>query len=316
MEENKDYCAQTDSSNRNKWLHTFIHDFFAGICVGVAFMIPGFSGGSMAAMLGIYEKMISAVAKVFVQMKKSIITLLPIGLGLLVGVIALMYPLGYLVGRFPLPTVSVFVGFAIGGIPSMWKRIDGKPTVNNIVALSIPLVVTTLICFIPNGADVDLFNIDFGGYVMLFLIGILGSCALVMPGISGSMLLLVFGYYRPIINMVTEYFFKFQDMKYCTIVLCTCGVGLGVGFFSISVIMKLMLDQYPRGTYFAIMGFIIGSLPTVYVSTLKDAGMISDRFVNISMPTSFAYYVICILLVAIGAGTAYAFSIIADKKTE
>lgn len=299
-----------------KGIRGFFSDFLKGICIGVAFIIPGFSGGSVAAILGIYEKLINAVANVTREFKKSIITLLPIGLGLVVGAVALLFPLGYMLERFPLPTVSIFVGLAIGGIPSMLGRVKGKPTSDNIIVLSIPLVIALLIALVPAGSEVDLFSIGFGGYVILFLVGILGSSALVVPGISGSMLLLILGYYRPILSLITDHLFKFRDLGTCILVLAVCGLGMVVGFFAISVLMKHLLNKYPRGTFFAIIGFIIGSLPTVYVSTMKDAGMITDRLSLIWAPTSMFHYVLCVFLIAFGIGASYMLSLLSDKEVE
>lgn len=299
-----------------KGIRGFFSDFLKGICIGVAFIIPGFSGGSVAAILGIYEKLINAVANVTREFKKSIITLLPIGLGLVVGAAALLFPLGYMLERFPLPTVSIFVGLAIGGIPSMLGRVKGKPTSDNIIALSIPLVIALLIALVPAGSEVDLFSIGFGGYVLIFLVGIVGSSALVVPGISGSMLLLILGYYRPILSLITDHLFKFRDLGTCILVLAVCGLGMVVGFFAISVLMKHLLNKYPRGTFFAIIGFIIGSLPTVYVSTMKDAGMITDRLSLIWAPTSMFHYVLCVFLIAFGIGASYMLSLLSDKEVE
>lgn len=316
MEENKDYDVQNSNNTVKTGVRTFLRDLVAGVCIGVAFIIPGFSGGSVAAILGIYERIVNAIANVFKEMKKSIITLLPVGLGLVIGAVALAFPIGFFLERSPLMTVSLFVGLAIGGIPSLTEKVKGKPTSDNIIALSVPLTVTALLCFLPVGSDVDLFNLGFGGYVLLFLVGVLGSCALVVPGISGSMLLLILGYYNPILSLVTNHFLRLEDMTTCILVLGACGMGIAVGFFSISVLMKWLFEKYPRGTYFAIIGFIIGSLPTVYVSTMKDAGMISASFENLALPSSPVHYVICIFLVLAGVCMSYGFSNIAAKKAE
>ena len=294
----------------------FFRDLAVGMCIGVAFIIPGFSGGSVAAILGIYEKMVGAIANIFKEFKKSVITLLPIVLGLVIGAVSLLYPLGYFLERFPLPTVSIFVGLAIGGLRSMLGRVKGKPTSNDVIALSIPLVAAVLICFVPGAGDVELFNIGLGGYILLFLVGMIGSCALVVPGISGSMLLLILGYYKPLINLITDHLFKLKDIGACILVLGSCGAGMVLGFFLISVIMKKLLEKYPRGTFFAIIGFIIGSLPTVYVSTMKDAGMITDSFSAVSLPSSPLHYATCVFLLFCGICASYTFSTLTDKKAE
>ncbi len=313
MVENNNLSLPRDDC-QEKGIRGFFADFLKGICIGIAFIIPGFSGGSVAAILGIYEKLINAVANVTKEFKKSIITLLPIGLGLVVGAMALLFPLGYMLERFPLPTVSIFVGLAIGGIPSMLGRVKGKPTSNNVIALSIPLVIALLIAFVPAGAEVDLFSLGLGGYVLLFLVGIVGSSALVVPGISGSMLLLILGYYRPILSLVTDHFLKLKDLGTCILVLTVCGIGMVIGFFAISVLMKYLISKYPRGTFFAIIGFIIGSMPTVYVSTMKDAGMLSDTFKLIWAPSSIFHYALCVFLIAFGIGASYMLSLLSDKE--
>ena len=316
MEENKDRDLHNTEKSVEKCSRGFLHDFVAGICIGIAFIIPGFSGGSVAAILGVYEKLVNAIANIFKEMKKSIVTLLPIGLGLVSGVLALIYPIGFLIEKFPLPTVSLFVGLAIGGIPSLGSKVNGRVKAQNVLAISLPFVLATLLCFIPVGSDVDLFNLHVGGYALLFLVGILGSCALVVPGISGSMLLLILGYYNPIVRLVTDHLFKLQDIGASILVLGACGVGVAVGFFLISVLMKEMLKRYPRGTYFAIIGFIIGSVPTVYVSTMKSAGMLTSSLKIVAMPTSPWHYVISALMLAGGIVAAYSFSVLAakDKK--
>lgn len=314
MEENKDYDVQNADKTVEKRCGGVLRDFLAGVCIGVAFIIPGFSGGSVAAILGIYDKLIGAIANIFKELKKSIITLLPIGLGLLAGAASLLFPIGYMLERFPLPTVSLFVGLAIGGLPSLSQKVQGRPTAKNMTAFAVPLVLAALMCFIPIGAEVDLFSLNFAGYVLLFLVGALGSCALVVPGISGSMMLLILGYYNPLVRLITDHLLRFSELGRCILVLGTCAAGMAVGFLLISVLMKHLLERYPRGTYFAIIGFIIGSLPTVYVSTMKDAGMLGASLELISVPSSPLHYVICIFLVLAGISASYNFATIASKK--
>ena len=241
MKENKDYDAQIADKTEQNGIRGFARDFLAGICIGVAFIIPGFSGGSVAAILGVYEKLINAIANIFKEMKKSILTLLPIGIGLVLGAMALLFPLEFMLERFPLPTVSIFVGLALGGLPSMLARIRGGIGRMETYPLAIALVLAALLSFIPVGTDVDLFGIGFGGYVLLFLVGIVGSCALVVPGISGSMLLLILGYYNPIVSLVTDNLLRLQNLGGCILVLGACGLGIAVGFLLISLLMKPMI---------------------------------------------------------------------------
>ena len=287
----------------------FLLDAVRGVCIGVAFIIPGFSGGSVAAILGIYEKLVDAIADIFKDFKKSVLTLAPILIGMICGIIALIFPLSWALSEFPFPTVCLFVGLAIGGLPSITDKLRGKIKTTNFIACFIPLLFALSLSFIPIGSDVDLFSLNFGGYALLFLIGIIGSAALVIPGISGSMLLLIFGYYNPILNLATDHFFKGEDMLISTLVLATVGIGIVFGFILISFIMKRLLSKYPRGTYFAILGFILGSLPTVYISTAKEAG-----YTLSTLPTSPIYWISSAIMLAIGFIASLLLVIYSKKK--
>ncbi len=280
----------------------FLLDIIRGIGIGVAFIIPGFSGGSVAAILGIYERLISAIADIFKDFKNSIKTLFPIGLGMIIGIVSLLYPLGWALASYPLPTVSLFVGLAIGGMPSITDKVRGERIIfKNLIASFIPLLIVLSISFLPIGAEKNLFDLSFGGYVLLFLIGILGSSALVIPGISGSMLLLILGYYNPIVNLATQHLFLGKDVGISILVLGITAAGIAIGFIAISVIMKFLFKKCPRGTYFAIIGFIVGSIPTIYISTAKEAGMTLS-----TLPASPLHWIFCVLLLAIGFALSYA----------
>ena len=319
MKENKDSGLNSTEKTVGNGVRTFFMDMLRGVPIGAAFIIPGFSGGSVAAILGIYEKMIEAVATLLRNMWKSVIILLPIVIGMMLGVVSLLFPLGGALEAFPLPTVSLFVGLAIGGIPSVTDKIPGKPTRTNLVALIIPFLFAFALSFVPLGNDVDLFALDFGGYIVLMLVGMLGSIALIVPGISGSMLLLILGYYNPVLKLATEHFFVGKDFWLCLLVLGVCGAGIVIGFILISLIMKMLLNKYQRGTYFAIVGFIIGSLPTVYISTMKDAGMLSASLELVWLPTSPLYWIASIVLISIGFVAAYSLvrytRRVSDKKS-
>lgn len=279
------------------------------MAIGVAFIIPGFSGGSIAAILGIYEKLIGAIAGIFKQFKKSIITLLPIAIGMIAGVISLLFPLGWALAAYPIPTVCIFVGLALGGMPSITDKTRGKISVQNAFAFLIPFGLAFGLSFLPISEGVNLVGLDFGGYLLLFIIGIVGSCALVVPGISGSMLLLIFGYYEPIVNMITENLLKGKNITLALGVVGTVGAGIVIGFFVISIIMKLLLANYPRGTYFAILGFILGSIPTVYISTAKESMLTFNQL----MPNAW-YWVVSIVFLLVGFALSFALVLYSKKK--
>lgn len=291
--------------------HSFLLDVARGFAIGIAFIIPGFSGGSVAAILGIYEKLVGAIADIFKNFKKSLLTLLPIAIGMVIGVISLLFPLSWALRKFPFPTVSLFVGLAIGGLPSITDKLGGKIKATNIVACGVPLLAAASLSFLPVSGDVNLFNLNAGGYLLLVLIGVIGSSALVVPGISGSMLLLIFGYYNPIVNMITNHLLLGKEVGTSFAVLGCTAFGIAAGFIIISKLMKYLLKNYPRGTYFAILGFIVGSIPSIYISTAKEAG-----FTVSTLPASAFHWITCALMLALGFIISFAVVIYSRKITK
>lgn len=246
-----------------------IKNFFLNIArgagIGVAMIIPGVSGGTVAVLLNIYDKIIDAINSLRKEFKKSVLFLLPILLGAALAVCAAYFPLKYALKYAPLPTVLLFAGLMTGSLPKTLKDGIKKGFKKfNIASVLIPLAVVIGICFIPGLGDADLSaDMPVYGYFLLVLIGMLGSCALVIPGVSGSMLLLIFGYYNAILNTVSA---LKDSFGHSLLVLALFAAGIIVGFFTIAKIMKLFLSKFPRGTTWAIIGFVIGSIPAILIT--------------------------------------------------
>ncbi len=299
-----------DFTKDRRGIKRFFLDILRGAGIGVAFIIPGFSGGSIAAILGIYERLINAVADIFKDFKSSLKALLPVGIGMIVGVVALLFPLEWALEAFPLPTVSLFAGLALGGMPSITDKVKGRRIdAKNVFACAIPFLLAVLLSFMPIGADKNLLDLSFGGYVILFLVGMLGSSALVIPGISGSMLLLILGYYNPIVSLATNHLLVGKDLGVSILVLGTVAIGIAFGFIVISMIMKALFEKCPRGTYFAIIGFVLGSIPTIFVSTAKEAGMTLS-----TLPTSPLHWISCVLLLIFGFAASFSLVLYVKRK--
>lgn len=284
---------------KNKFL-SFLSLMIKGIPVGIAFIIPGFSGGSIAAIMGIYDELLEAITGLKKQFKKSISFLLPILVGMILGVAALILPIKIFLPKYPIVVVSLFIGLSLGGLPSITPNVGKIKELKwyHLFSFLLPLVFAAVIGFLPNRESVDLINVSAFGYVLLFLVGIVGSCALIVPGISGSMLLLILGYYNPILELVTEQLLHGQMIGHCVLVVMMVGLGILVGFFLISFIMKKLLSTCPKGTYVAIIGFIIGSIPTAYIASCADAMEAGWTFASIS--ASPVHWIVTVLFFVIG----------------
>ncbi len=236
-----------------------------GAGIGIAMIIPGVSGGTIAVLFNVYDKLIGAISDLRKDFKKSFFYLLPIVLGALVGIAAMFFPLKYAIEYAPMPTILLFAGLMVGSCPKLFKDTYKKGFKwTDIIAVVLPFAFVVGICFIPAlgqanlGADMPVW-----GYFVLILIGAVASCALVVPGVSGSLLLLIFGYYQPVLDTVSALLTSFG---HSLLVLALFAVGLIVGFFTIAKLMKFLMKKFPRGTGWAILGFVFGSIPAIFLT--------------------------------------------------
>ena len=105
---------------------TLIIDIIKGIFIGIANVIPGVSGGTMALSLGIYDKLIGSVSNLLKAPKKSILTLLPIIVGCGLGIVGFTYAIEYLLVRHTFVTCMTFVGLILGGMPVLYRSLKEK----------------------------------------------------------------------------------------------------------------------------------------------------------------------------------------------
>ncbi len=286
-------------------MKNFLKKTGIGALIGVAMIIPGVSGGTIAALLDIYDKLISAISDLRRDFKNSFKFLLPIVLGAGLAVIAAYFPLKFFLDRAPLPTVLLFSGLMLGSCPKLFKDTlkRGFKYIDLFSAL-LPLALVIGICFVPSLGEVDLSaGMPVWGYFVLIAVGMLASCALVVPGISGSMLLLILGYYNPILDTVSA---LKDNFGHSILVLALFAVGLVVGFFSIAKLMKMLLNKFPRGTGWAIMGFVAGSIPAIFITFAANFPNASIDGVQIAVGA-----ILCIA----GVIGSFAFTAYADARS-
>ena len=97
-----------------------------GFIMGISNIIPGVSGGTLALILGIYEKFIGAISHFFSNIKENICFLIPIAIGMILAIVSLSRVIDYSYNHFPIPTTLFFVGLVLGGVPLLASKVKGK----------------------------------------------------------------------------------------------------------------------------------------------------------------------------------------------
>ncbi len=254
-----------------------IKSIITGSLVGVANIIPGLSGGTIAVILGIYQRMIEIIStllpnlknKNFKQIKEDIIFLFPIIIGMVLGIFLFSILLKFLLDNYIVATVFAFMGLIIGTIPMMIKNANknGKPKALEFIPFLITLAIALILAYlkisnIENTSQLNFETISFSSVLVLMFFGIIAAGAMVIPGISGSLVLMLLGGYNLIITSISS--LASSNFFHAVGILAPFGIGCVLGIFLFSALLNKLLKVNYTATYYGILGFIIGSIPCLY----------------------------------------------------
>ena len=264
----------------------FINLFIKGIFVGIANIIPGVSGGTIAVVLGIFDQMISAVNNIFKDFKKHAKFLIPLFLGAGAGIVLFSKLLKFCLENYSFPTSLFFVGLVLGSIPLIYKKAtEKKVDYKCYIATVIAFLVVVFFSFLGGNESKTLETITLDTFMIIkiFLSGVIASAAMVVPRISGSFVLVLLGMYNVVLTTVssfssliatsfTQQSFGTALKNICTsnefIILVTIAIGIVVGVVLISKLIQFLFDKAYSITYFSILGLIFGSIYTIFQDSL------------------------------------------------
>jgi len=252
--------------SKEGFVMNFILQMFRGFCMALADSVPGVSGGTIAFILGFYDKFILALDHLIYgkkdEKKEAFFFLIKLGLGWIIGMILAILVLTNLFQTHIYEVSSLFLGFILFSIPLIVK--DEKENIlgkyKNVFFLLLGIAIVVLITYFNpvsgNGSSIDIMHMTFGLGIYVFVAGMISISAMILPGVSGSTLLLIFGLYIPIISAIKE--FLHFHLHYFP-VLCVFGIGVLFGVLLVIKLIKLALEKHRSATIYAILGLMIGS---------------------------------------------------------
>ena len=243
-----------------------IKNILKGMVIGIANVIPGVSGGTMMVAMGIYDKLIHCITHLFSELKKNIIFLAPIAVGMALAIVGSSFTIEKMFEVFPFQTSLLFVGLVVGGLPAMWKNVKGKPIrLGHMITcvLFLALVVGMALLGETEGNATEL-TFSLVNAVKLFFVGVIAAATMVIPGVSGSMVLLLIGYYNPILSAINAFIRAGVSMDIPGImagvgVLAPFGIGMVIGIFAIAKLIEIIFEKFPLYAYWGIIGLILAS---------------------------------------------------------
>lgn len=238
--------------------------FLKGICIGIANVIPGFSGATMAIITNIYDEFVGAFADIIHHPVTVIKKSWALFLGLVAGVVIALFSVVKLLEVAPLPTILFFVGLIIGSIPNLGKKVILKPF--KISYLMTFISTIALIVGLPfvSQSNIGSIELNFMVIIILFLMGVISASAMVIPGVSGSMVLMIFGYYGYIMGAIEDFLgyalsFDFSNIWETFFILLAFVIGVIVGVVGISKLIKLIYNKFANLFNIGVLGLLLAS---------------------------------------------------------
>lgn len=251
-----------------------IKTMLCGGVIGIANIIPGVSGGTMAVILNIYDKLIQSISELRTKPKQSITFLAPIGIGAVIAILLCSNALTYLLANQYMIINFFFIGIIIGSIPMLYKRASNSskskiikltkvPTSQNFIKISpeqLPPFLSTFILMILMMLFSDKIGIEETvittltpiSFIKLFLGSTISAICMIIPGVSGSFIMLLFGVYTTIITAISTL---------NIILLIPVGLGVLTGILGGAKLIETVIKKHESNTYFAILGLVFGSIP-------------------------------------------------------
>ena len=287
-----------------------------GACMGAADVIPGVSGGTIAFIMGIYDKFVASLAAINLEAVKLFFSgkfkefwkhingsfLLSLAIGIGVSVISLATVMQTLLSDFPIQTWAFFFGLIVASSIFILRGISGW-SLREILFLAGGIVLGVVICTLSPTQTPD-------ALWFIFLSGAIAICAMILPGISGSFILLILGKYQYILGAVSD-LVAGQNVTHNILILAVFAIGAIVGILGFSKFLHWILSRWHKQTLIILAGFIIGSLVKIWPWNNPEA--IAQTELTGSLHIGSAI-IIALIGFSLVTGIEIAGKIIANKK--
>jgi len=237
----------------------FILNFLKGFLIGIGSIMPGVSGGSLAVIFGLYDKITNLISHAYKEIrynfKKNFIFFLPIGLGGVIGVLLFSGIMEYLFTNYNVQIKYLFIGLIVGTFPLVFKDANkhGYRKIY-IVPFIISLALTIIVTIIDNNAVNAVSSFEPNIWQLIMYGAILGF-GTIIPGISASFILMYLGSYDLVLAAISEINIP---------VLIPLGIGFVLSIVLFAKIINILFEKFYGYTYYTVLGFVIGSIIPIF----------------------------------------------------
>ena len=239
MQDNHNQEPNLTYSNKSEVIRSSLLGFF----IGLAVIIPGISGSTIAILFKLYDKLLYAISNIIKKFKLCIIFLFPIILGIGIGFILGFITVKQLLDLLPFAVTSLFAGLMIGAFPAVsdeikTEKLSAKRIILFITGLLLPIAIGVISTFISTGSN-SLENLQIYHYILFLTLGYAVAITQIVPGLSATAILMAFGYFKPIMNSVSLNYW--QSKPEIFLVYVCLGIGFLIGLLTFSRLLTLAL---------------------------------------------------------------------------
>lgn len=233
----------------------FIEGFLKGLVLGSAAIAPGVSGGALAVMFGLYDKITYFIANITKDFKKNILYFMPVGIGGLVGVLIFSRIIEYLFINHEVVVKYAFIGLMLGTIPLVVKEANKKGYKNKyLITFLISFVVTLVASYLENNSIGIIKNANTSP-LYLIVYGMVVGFGTIIPGVSSSIMLMYMGAYEIVLGAISNLQIVF---------IIYLGIGFVLSILVFSKLVCILFEKAYGATYYTILGLVLGSIASIF----------------------------------------------------
>ena len=281
--------------------------FIIGICIGMANVIPGVSGGTLAVVFGIYDRFINAITYNLKKLWANKRFVVPLLSGMALGVLLFSKLITVLYENFPVQTNFFFTGLIIGSLPMIFassvKKAEGENhSIGKLIGIFICVIagLSALLFFSYLEGAVDGTTPDMSTALpelsaklafRIFIAGYIGAIAMVIPGISGSLLMLILGVYTIVMKSIPTLFVP-EEFFHALFLLLPNGIGVLLGLLCGAKLVAWLLKKAPNHTYAVILGLLLGSAINLFpgFNSIQNAGQAAACVICVIIGAAMSYF--------------------------
>ncbi len=286
---------------------TWSKSAFLGFFIGLAVIVPGISGSTVAIIFKLYDQFLYAIGNLFKKFKQCFAFLLPIGIGLVIGVLLGFITVKQLLEIIPFAIVCLFAGLMCGAFPAVKDELKGaertpKRILLFLLGLSIPVALGCIsaILSVNASAGADMFaQVEWWHVVLGLVIGYVVGVTQIVPGLSASAFLMAVGWFGSLMASVSMTYWKGNFEIF--LVYGALGVGFLLGLFTFSKMLTYIFGKARHTAYSMIVGLSLGSILSMFCN-----GDVMEVYIGWAKNgIAWLDLVLGIVLFAIGIASAY-----------